>query len=90
MIFHGTADKTVPYEDAAAFRDAMVAAGNACRLHGYAGQWHAFFNKNRGRKYFTATLRETAMGMATATGPSTRAKASRSARLKARTAATTP
>jgi acetyl esterase/lipase len=48
VIFHGTADKTVPHATAAAFERAMKAAGNACTLHSYEGEGHGFFNYGRG------------------------------------------
>jgi acetyl esterase/lipase len=48
VIFHGTADKTVPHATAVAFERAMKAAGNSCTLHSYAGEGHGFFNYGRG------------------------------------------
>lgn len=47
IIFHGTADTTVPYWTAEAFTEAMNRAGNACRLVGYEGEGHGFFNHGR-------------------------------------------
>ena len=44
IIFHGEADTTVPYETAKVFSDVMKAQGNQCRLVGYPGQGHGFFN----------------------------------------------
>jgi acetyl esterase/lipase len=60
IIFHGTADPTVPYAQEIAFRDKMLAAGNRCELVGYDGYEHGFFNANRDdkRPYFD-TLRRT-------------------------------
>ena len=48
LIFHGTADRTVKYEQVEAFRDAMQQAGNPCTLVGFEGKDHGFFNEGRG------------------------------------------
>ena len=45
IIFHGRADKTVPFTTAEAFAAKMKAAGNRCELVGYEGQSHGFFNQ---------------------------------------------
>jgi len=45
IIFHGMADTTVPYASAEAFAAAMHDAGRPCRLVGYEGQKHGFFNR---------------------------------------------
>ncbi len=56
-IFHGQADRTVPYVTAEAFAKAMQKAGNPCTLYGYADQGHGFFNYGRaGNEMFVATL----------------------------------
>ncbi len=47
IIFHGKADKTVPYPTAAAFCKKMQAKGNRCELNGYEGMPHGFFNHGR-------------------------------------------
>jgi len=47
IIFHGTADKLVPYESVALFREAMLARNNRCDLIGYKGAGHGFFNYGR-------------------------------------------
>lgn len=44
ILFHGTADKTVPFENAQRFTSLMKAAGNACELHSFEGKGHGFFN----------------------------------------------
>lgn len=56
IIFHGKADKTVPYENAQRFTDAMKKAGNTCTLFGYDGEDHGFYRKKE--KYYTDTLSE--------------------------------
>jgi acetyl esterase/lipase len=59
IIFHGTADSTVPYVTVEMFEKAMVEQGNRCRLIGYEGQPHGFFNPGRsGGKYCRETLAE--------------------------------
>jgi acetyl esterase/lipase len=58
-IFHGKADKTVPYATVEAFAKAMKAAGNTCELFGYDDEGHGFFNYGRARnRMFVATLKE--------------------------------
>ena len=47
LIFHGENDKTVPYQHAQLFTEAMIAAGNRCELVGYPNQGHGFFNFHR-------------------------------------------
>lgn len=44
IIFHGTADTTVPFATVEEFTKAMRAAGNECELVPYEGRKHAFFN----------------------------------------------
>lgn len=53
IIFHGRADSTVPYESAEVFSKMMKAEGNQCKLIGYSGQGHGFFNEN---PWMTKTL----------------------------------
>jgi len=48
IIFHGKADKTVPYASAELFTNRMTKAGNRCELVGFEGQGHGFFNFGRG------------------------------------------
>ena len=43
-MFHGKADKTVPFENAERFHTLMNAAGNICQLESYEGKDHGFFN----------------------------------------------
>ena len=47
IIFHGTADKTVPYETAEIFTRRMKELGNSCTLVGYKDVGHGFFNYGR-------------------------------------------
>lgn len=46
IIFHGHADTTVPFSTAQAFTDLMKEKGSSCRLIGYPGQGHGFFNND--------------------------------------------
>lgn len=57
VVFHGTADTTVPIDTARRYRDAMVKHGNTCVLHEYEGEAHAFFNKGRNNDvYYRKTV----------------------------------
>jgi len=47
IIFHGTADTTVPFEQVERFCLKMRKAGNTCRLVPFEGMQHAFFNVGR-------------------------------------------
>ena len=47
IIFHGTDDTTVPYEQAQRFTKAMHEASNICDLCAYEGKGHGFFNHGR-------------------------------------------
>lgn len=44
LICHGTADKTVPHENAVRFQRIMREAGNRCVLESFEGAGHGFFN----------------------------------------------
>ncbi|WP_411827523.1 alpha/beta hydrolase [Luteolibacter sp. AS25] len=44
MLFHGTKDKTVPFENAVRFTKLMTEAGNECELLPFEGRGHGFFN----------------------------------------------
>lgn len=58
IIFHGKADKTVPYTTAAIYTEKAQAAGNRCELAGYDEQGHGFFNHGRGDgSAYTDTVR---------------------------------
>ncbi len=47
IIFHGTGDKTVPFQTAELFQEALKATGSRCELVGYEGEPHGFFNYRR-------------------------------------------
>jgi acetyl esterase len=47
IIFHGTADETVPFKTVELFTKRMHEQGNRCELIGYKGEKHAFFNFGR-------------------------------------------
>lgn len=49
LILHGTKDTTVPYVSVVAFESEMKTAGRPCKLVGYEGAGHGFFN--RGENY---------------------------------------
>jgi acetyl esterase len=55
LILHGKKDTTVPYASVVAFESEMKKAGRPCKLVGYEGAGHGFFN--RGEDY-TKTLAE--------------------------------
>lgn len=44
IIFHGTADTTVPFATVVEFTKAMRATGNECELVSFEGRQHSFFN----------------------------------------------
>lgn len=59
IIFHGKDDTAVPYWTVEKFCEAMKEAGNRCRLVGYEGQGHGFFNYGRGDgNAYRDTIRE--------------------------------
>jgi len=60
IIFHGTADTTVPFITVKLFAVAMSRAGNQCRLVPFEGAGHGFFNYGRGdNAAYKETLRQT-------------------------------
>jgi acetyl esterase/lipase len=48
IIFHGTADSTVPFETVRMFKERMTQVGNRCTLVAAEGEGHGFFNFGRG------------------------------------------
>ena len=57
ILFHGTADTTVPFANAEAFCARMKVVGSRCELVPYEGQKHGFFNATReGGKYYPDTV----------------------------------
>ncbi len=57
LILHGKADTTVPYASVVAFESAMKKAERPCKLVGYEGEGHGFFNE-RNREAHAKTLAE--------------------------------
>jgi acetyl esterase len=55
LILHGKADTTVPYASVVAFESVMKKAGRPCKLVGYEGAGHGFFNGGEG---YAKTLAE--------------------------------
>lgn len=58
IVFHGTADKTVPYANAVAFEKTMKEAGNRCELVTLQGEGHGFAYQIA-RKSANRAVRET-------------------------------
>ncbi len=56
IVFHGTADTTVPYENVERFTAAMKKAGNRCELVPFGGRPHGFFNYSRSRISYIGTV----------------------------------
>jgi acetyl esterase len=50
LVFHGTVDQTVPFENAERFTRLMTESGNECVLVPFAGKDHGFFNNSSFRK----------------------------------------
>ena len=59
LVFHGTADESVPFDSAERFVDRATAKGFDCRLVPFEGEAHGFFNHGRNEsRCFEATLEE--------------------------------
>lgn len=57
IIFHGTGDTTVPFEQVERFTKAMDKTNNTCELCAYEGKSHGFFNHGRdGSKAYEQTV----------------------------------
>ena len=48
IVFHGTADKTVPYTNSVAFCDKLVESGNRCELVTFEGLGHTYNSSKYG------------------------------------------
>ena len=60
LVFHGTEDAAVPFENVERFARLMATAGNRCDLVPYPGETHGFFNHGRGDgTAYTQTLERT-------------------------------
>ena len=61
IIFHGTEDKTVPFENVERFTRLMTAAGNRCDLMPFPGQEHGFYHycEAPGSEAYHATIAAT-------------------------------
>ncbi len=57
IIFHGTADTTVPFRTAELFAETMRRHGNRCELIPFEGEGHGFFNAGRPGRGYEETLR---------------------------------
>ena len=55
LLLHGTKDETVPYSSVVAFEKEMKKADRPCKLVGYEGADHAFFNRPQ---YLSKTIAE--------------------------------
>ena len=56
LVLHGTADETVPHEQAVRFVEAIREKGGVARLKSYDGRGHGFFNKRNGTDDYDATV----------------------------------
>jgi len=59
IVFHGTADTTVPFSTAKLFADLMRQHGNRCELIPFEGAGHGFFNAGRSEHGYADTLKAT-------------------------------
>lgn len=55
IVFHGTADRLVPFASIEAFVAKVKASGGRCDLVPFEGRDHGFFNLNRGEADFAET-----------------------------------
>lgn len=56
IVFHGTADTTVPFENVERFQSLMEEAGNRAELIPYDARAHGFFNRSRSLEDYVDTL----------------------------------
>jgi acetyl esterase/lipase len=60
LIFHGLADKIVPYQNVEDFQSKMESAGNVCYVVPFSEMGHGFFNYGRNdNKYYELTMEKT-------------------------------
>ena len=59
MIFHGTQDTTVPFENVQRFCAEMEQAGAECTVVAFEGEKHGFFNYNRNLDAYLQTIDRT-------------------------------
>lgn len=57
IIFHGTADKTVLFENVELFTKKMNELGNRCELVSYPDQGHGFFNLSKSKESHDSTIK---------------------------------
>jgi acetyl esterase/lipase len=50
IVFHATADTTVPYANSVAFRDKLIANGNRCELVTFEGLGHSYYSSKFGEE----------------------------------------
>jgi len=60
IIFHGTADTTVPFENVERFQRNMTEVGSRCELVPYDDQSHGFFNYSRNIDIYDDTVKKAA------------------------------
>ena len=58
IIFHGTADRVVPFENSQRFRRKMWWRGNTCKVRPFETQGHGFFNFNVNPRLYELTISE--------------------------------
>ena len=63
LIFHGTADKTVPFENVERFTKLMNEVRNTCELVPFKGKGHGFFNGSYFRKRKTDDIFNNTMNL---------------------------
>jgi len=63
LIFHGTADQSVPFENVERFTKLMTEMGNTCELIPFKGKGHGFFNGSYFRKRKTDDIFNKSMNL---------------------------
>ncbi len=61
IVFHATADTSVPYANSVAFRDKLAANGNRCELITFEGLGHSYYSSkfgDAGKAAYTRTAEE--------------------------------